>query len=674
MTSTRNFIISLVMILIWAAVLLFFAIRFYQKQLSKKMSNSIYVTGKGKLKVRFLHAAYSFFSSFPLTRRYIRKIRERYEILEPGDIEKTENETIQTALTIWFISIMSFAVGALIDFSIYTILVSGFMAYIISTYLLFQNINKKKKLVNNQLIQFIGGTEHAYFATNMIESAITNSITYADEPIRSHMEKISEIVDSSDSTEQTATYVDNTTNPFLQLFLSACELVNEYDDKIVQGFSLFVRNLNSIKSSISSWLLTQKTLEEKFRFMEILVASPMLFIRPIYLYMVNNWEETAHYYKGPYGIIMSAVICFSVILLYLYTSSLKDLEFKESGEHIFLDYICHIPIIKGLLDAWEDKNYGKTLKLNGMLRRSGSNMNAKMLQIEKIFSMIGMYFLSVFLCFAIVSSSKNLVITTTDSLESSLTYIVDDNDKLQQYVTYSTDLVKGYLDQNITADDIQKVIKSDGTISDDDVIELLANDVVKRIVKYQNTYFKWWYLIICLGIGAVGYSLPLLLLYSRKSLMQMAQENEVTQFQSIICMLMHIPEMTPDVILNWMCRFSNIFRDSLTKCQFRLSAGDTDALEELKEDEPFIPFQRIVDSLIDADRVGVEKAFVELTGDMEVSKKERELDTNTYINKKSGLASMLVFIPLLLLLFGYMIAPMMLTAFGSMNGLNTTIS
>lgn len=37
--------------------------------------------------------------------------------------------------------------------------------------------------------------------------------------------------------------------------------------------------------------------------------------------------------------------------------------------------------------------------------------------------------------------------------------------------------------------------------------------------------------------------------------------------------------------------FSNIFRDSLTKCQFRLSAGDTDALEELKEDEPFIPFQ-----------------------------------------------------------------------------------
>ena len=307
MTFTRNFIISLVMILIWAAVLLFFAIRFYQKQLSKKMSNSIYVTGKGKLKVRFLHAAYSFFSSFPLTRRYIRKIRERYEILEPGDIEKTENETIQTALTIWFISIMSFAVGALIDFSIYTILVSGFMAYIISTYLLFQNINKKKKLVNNQLIQFIGGTEHAYFATNMIESAITNSITYADEPIRSHMEKISEIVDSSDSTEQTATYVDNTTNPFLQLFLSACELVNEYDDKIVQGFSLFVRNLNSIKSSISSWLLTQKTLEEKFRFMEILVASPMLFIRPIYLYMVNNWEETAHYYKGPYGIILSLI-------------------------------------------------------------------------------------------------------------------------------------------------------------------------------------------------------------------------------------------------------------------------------------------------------------------------------------------------------------------------------
>lgn len=65
MTFTRNFIISLVMILIWAAVLLFFAIRFYQKQLSKKNEQLHICNWKGKLKVRFCMPLIPFSVHFP---------------------------------------------------------------------------------------------------------------------------------------------------------------------------------------------------------------------------------------------------------------------------------------------------------------------------------------------------------------------------------------------------------------------------------------------------------------------------------------------------------------------------------------------------------------------------------------------------------------------------------
>ena len=61
----------------------------------------------------------------------------------------------------------------------------------------------------------------------------------------------------------------------------------------------------------------------------------------------------------------------------------------------------------------------------------------------------------------------------------------------------------------------------------------------------------------------VGYNLPVWLLFFQTKMRKMEMENEVMQFQTIILMLMRIERVNVEMILEWLERYSNIFRDQL---------------------------------------------------------------------------------------------------------------
>lgn len=126
-------LIPIILIAIALFILSICAIYFVKKQLDKKNQETLFVANRKGVQTRFLHAAYVFFNTFPLTQEFIKKIRKRYEIIEPGDTVKTERDTIKTALKIFGISFAAFIAGALIEPSLYTIVVCGILSYVISS-------------------------------------------------------------------------------------------------------------------------------------------------------------------------------------------------------------------------------------------------------------------------------------------------------------------------------------------------------------------------------------------------------------------------------------------------------------------------------------------------------------------------------------------------------------
>ena len=94
---------------------------------------------------------------------------------------------------------------------------------------------------------------------------------------------------------------------------------------------------------------------------------------------------------------------------------------------------------------------------------------------------------------------------------------------------------------------------------------------------------------------------------------QIEMEDEVMQFQTIILMLMQIERVNVEIILEWLERYANIFKEPISKCVNNYESGAWEALEEMKEEVSYMPLVRIIESLQAAvEKIPIKDAFDEL--------------------------------------------------------------
>ena len=120
------------------------------------------------------------------------------------------------------------------------------------------------------------------------------------------------------------------------------------------------------------------------------------------------------------------------------------------------------------------------------------------------------------------------------------------------------------------------------------------------------------------------------------------------------------------MILEWMERYSNIFRVPISKCVNNYESGAWEALEELKEDATYPKFVGIVESLQAAvEKIPIKEAFDELETEREYYKEKRKESNEQLISRKGLVGKVFGFAPMIVLFVGYLIAP--LVVLGLMN-------
>ena len=149
---------------------------------------------------------------------------------------------------------------------------------------------------------------------------------------------------------------------------------------------------------------------------------------------------------------------------------------------------------------------------------------------------------------------------------------------------------------------------------------------------------------------------------------KLAIENEVMQFQTIILMLMKIERVNVEMILEWLERYSNIFREPITKCVNNYEAGAWEALEELKNEINFEQMIRIVEGLQSAvEKIPIREAFDELDNEREYYQAKREESNERLIKRKSMIGKVIGFAPMVCLFVGYLIVPLVFIGLTSMS-------
>ena len=113
------------------------------------------------------------------------------------------------------------------------------------------------------------------------------------------------------------------------------------------------------------------------------------------------------------------------------------------------------------------------------------------------------------------------------------------------------------------------------------------------------------------------------------------------------------------MLIEWIERYSNIFREAVSKCVNNFESGGYEALEQLKQDVTFPKFVRIVESLQAAvDQIPIKNAFEELETERSYYQEKRKESNERLIDKKARIGKAIGFAPMVLLFVGYLIVPM----------------
>jgi hypothetical protein len=186
-----------------------------------------------------------------------------------------------------------------------------------------------------------------------------------------------------------------------------------------------------------------------------------------------------------------------------------------------------------------------------------------------------------------------------------------------------------------------------------------AERIYDKIKALTSETLQWTELVIAILFAYFMYFVPLIVMVFQIYMRKMDMEDEVMQYQTVILMLMHIERVSVEYILEWLERFAVIFKEPISTCMNNYDAGAYEALEQLKDDAPYKPLIRIVESLQSAvENVKISQAFDELETDRNFFQEKRKEANERLINKKVKIGKLLGFAPMVTLFVGYLIGPL----------------
>ena len=191
---------------------------------------------------------YNFYTSVPVFKRYVLKIRRKLEIIHMQDEYKTRMQTaniITKALCI-IIPVTILVIAFTKSDPLLLVILLLFELFLIET-LMSGMIDKYDTKLLKQQIDFFAEIRHAYHEFNMVEEAIYQVSQNDELEVSVQGQKIYEILISEDPETELEKYYDVAPNSFLKEFAGISYLTREFGDRTDKdGASLYLKNLNNI--------------------------------------------------------------------------------------------------------------------------------------------------------------------------------------------------------------------------------------------------------------------------------------------------------------------------------------------------------------------------------------------------------------------------------------------
>ena len=628
---------------------------------------------------------YLIYSRTPFIKRYILKLRRRLEILNIDDEYITRRDSAK---------IMTKALVVLIPLIILTILMTKSNYLLMFILLMFEifmidiliegSVDKKDDELLVQQIDFFSEIRHAYHEFNMVEEAIYQVSQDDEKEVSRQGEKIYEILISDDPETELEKYYDVAPNNFLKEFAGLSYLTKEFGDRKVDGASLYLKNVDNITQEMQIEILKRDKLNYVFRSLSFISIAPVLLLEPLKSWAVSNFSFVKNWYYGKSGMIVQILILIITFVSYILVRKLKDngsvsMDTKNT-ENPWQAKVYKNKIGKKIVDLFLPKKGTKEYKkVSDLLKDAASPLKMEWVYINRICIAIVTFIASIFMFMYLhqVAIDYEYTQPTTDyNMLSGMT--AKDEKKAMELTEQDNiylDMFRGKL--NTTTKDIEKALKISKYYKDStsEEITTATKRIYDKLQVVNSEYLKWFEILLACAFAILGYMAQIWILMFQAKMRQLEMEDEVMQFQTIILMLMRIERVNVEIILEWLERYSNIFKSQITRCVNDYEAGAWEALENLKNDISYLPMIRIVESMQAAvEKIPIKDAFDELDSEREYYREKRKESNDRLIKRKGMIGKVIGFAPMVCMFVGYLIIPLVFIGLTSMSSTFSSMS
>ena len=655
--------------------------------LSKQMGKSEYQkikklrqgTETNKFSLEILYQKlYITYSRIPFIKSYILKLRRRLEIINVDDEYATRRDSAK---------ILSKALLVLIPIMTLSIILTHTNYLLLSIILIFEifmmdsfidgMVDKIDNTLLKEQLDFFAEIRHAYHEFNMVEEAIYQISQDDEKSISKQGDKIYEVLIANDPEMELEKYYDIAPNPYLKEFAGVSYLTKEFGDRKVDKTSLYLKNVNNITEEMQIEILKRDKIDYVFQSLSIISIVPVLGLEPLKNWSIDNFSFTQNFYCGKGGMLVQILVILLTVICYLLLRKIKNNgstdKSTQNTQNPWQAKVYKNPIGKKIVDLFipkkGTKDYIKTQKL---LKDSASKLKMEWLYVNRITIAIVTFIVSLFLFVQLHATAVNWIYTepTTDydimggvtgaELEKAKALTESDNKFL--------DMFRG--NTKTTVNDIQKAMtrSKDYADSTDEEIQTAAQRVYEKLQKVNKEYLGWFEVLLSVIFMIIAYMSPIWIMWFQLKMRQMEMEDEVMQFQTIILMLMRIERVNVEIILEWLERYANIFKEPISRCVNNYESGAWEALEALKNETNYQQFIRIVESLQAAvEKIPIRDAFDELDSDRDYYQAKRRESNDRLIAKKARIGKFIGFAPMVVMFVGYLIVPLVFIGLTSMS-------
>lgn len=654
----------------------------YKKNSALFAKDNLVVKNKSSFKDifdRLYQMVYMTFVKMPVIKYYTKKTRLKLEMTNDYteyEIRKRTGKYMLIAVIFIFVSL--FVLLNLVN-DLYMSLIVIVGVLIIAEKMIDLGITSVSNKILRQMPDTFTAIRHAFHEHGMIDEAFNTAIDeMGDKEIGPQLKKIKEAIISDNPEVELEKYYDTAPNRFLKLFAGISYLTYDLGDRKVDGTSVYLKNLNNILQDIYLEILKQDKINYMFRSLNIIAVVPLICIKPLQAWAESNFPALSNFYNSSFGFIMQSLIIISIFVSYLMLRIVKEdseqIKFDRVASVKWQDKLYKITIVKLVVDAFKSRPHTKKNRKETMLiKNTNSYLTIEWLYVNKITAAVVTFILALILMFNITRIDVKATYNKISDEFLSFGQLTEQQEQAAQAIN---DRDKTYIDKyknkNVTKEQLEMEF-ADPVTGKADADEVTR--VYDKIQSVKNSYIKFWQVLTSFVLAFIAYYVPSIILFIRNKIREMEKENEIMQFQSIILMLMYIDRIDVQTILEWLCRFSYAFKEPIATCLNNYESGAYEALEDLKEDVPYKDFQRIIEQLQSAvERIPIRDAFDELETERAFFHERRKEGNERLIKKKTAIGKVLGFTPMVLLIGGYLVAPLMIVSIMQMMNYFTKMS